>query len=238
MLTLRKQWFKPTAAEMLWYLSGSTNVEGLHAHDVHVWDQWATPETAGTLGWRDGELGPIYGAQWRDFGGRVYKPGIIEHVKGFDQISYILKLLRENPHSKRGRVVGWNTPDMERCFVATCHGDLFFSVLGEQLHMEMVQRSGDAPIGVPFNTAAYALLLLMFAQCLSLQPGVFSHHIWDAHVYEDQEDGVRAMLQREPKTYPTLKINPDVTDMFAFTLDDFELVGYDPHPVIRIPVAT
>lgn len=239
MLTLRKLWFKPILAEILWYLSGSTNVKDLHAMGVHVWDQWATEDTAGSLGYTDGELGPIYGAQWRDFGGRVYYPdGTISHISGFDQIAWVGKLLRDNPLTKRARVIAWHPADMERCFVATCHGDLYFHVFGDQLDMVMVQRSGDVPIGVPFNTAGYALLLMMMAQVLDLKPGKLYHNIIDAHLYENQVPAMQEMIARESFPYPKVAMNPDIKNIFAFGLDDFQLVGYECHPKMQIPVAT
>lgn len=239
MLTLRKTWFKAAAAELLWYLSGSTNANDLRAIGAKVWDRWDTAETAGSMGWADGELGPIYGAQWRDFGGRVYYPGgLVGHIRGFDQIAWVINLLKTEPNTKRAKVIGWHPADMQRCFVACCHGDLNFQVWGDRLHMEMSQRSGDAPIGVPFNTACYALLLLLMAQVTGYKPGTFYHHIWDPHIYEDQVPAMRELIKREPLPYPSIKINPDIGDIFAFTLDDFELVNYQSHPAMDVPVAT
>lgn len=220
--------FRGMTGELLWFLSGSTSLDDLHRHyGIKFWDQWGPPSEE--MGFPPGELGPIYGKQWRSFDG-----GGPETV---DQITQLVERLKNNPDSRRHRVTNWNPVEVEQVFIAPCHGD-FYCFHGEgELSLMMIQRSADLPVGVPFNIAEYALLLLMLAQITGLKAKDYVHVLADAHVYNDQAPLVPEQLEREPRPLPRVRINPDVKDLFAFTQDDFELVDYEPHPPIRYPVA-
>lgn len=236
--TTRRANFSYIVTELLWFLSGSTNIRDLQAAGNPIWDLWDSAETNGSLDLAPGEMGPIYGAQWRDFGGRVYMPGgVIHHVPGTDQISRLVEGLRSNPHGNRHKVVSWHPRDMDRCFVACCHGDFTCWVIDDRLDLHMTQRSADLPVGVPYNTASYSLLLLMLAQVTGLKPGTFHHTLEYAHVYDDQLHAMERLLQREPRPLPQISLRrPEETDIFAFRENDFELTGYDPHPFFKVPV--
>lgn len=239
LMTVRKIGLKPILAELLWFLSGSTNNNDLVKLGAHIWDPWATDETAGSMGYKYGELGPIYGAQWRNFGARtILADGTVHHGRGFDQITALVEEIKTRPHSKRMMVTSWHPADMERCFVATCHGIFHCSVEGDLLNLHMFQRSGDVPVGIPFNIASYSLLVMMLAQVTALQPGRFYHTISDAHVYEHQLPAMKQLLERDPMPYPSVRLNPDIDNIFDFGMEDFELVGYQSHPKLEVPVAT
>lgn len=221
--------WKAMVCELLWFLSGSTNVKDLHKHDVHFWDIWATPEICESLGLEIGDLGPIYGKQWRDFDG-----GGIHNV---DQITNVINDIKENPDSRRLVVTSWNPKEVNEVFVAPCHCFFKFFHADGELSLHLFQRSADVPIGVPFNIAEYSLLLLMVAQVTGLKPGEFIHTISDAHIYLDQVSGAEKQLVRKPKSLPRVMINSAVENIFDFKFEDFSLEGYDPHPKIKIPVA-
>ena len=226
--SLKGSW-KSLVYELLWFLSGSTNIADLNKNGVHFWDIWATPEICASLGLSPGELGPIYGKQWRAFNGAGEKP--------VDQIARLIQDLKTNPDSRRLVVSSWNPVDAGKVFVAPCHCFFkFFHAEGE-LSLHLFQRSADVPIGVPFNIAEYSLLLMMVAQVTGLKPKEFVHTLSDAHIYLDQVDAMKELLTREPRPLPTVKINPDVKDIFDFKFEDFTLENYDPHPPIKIPVA-
>jgi len=187
---------------------------------VSIWDEWAD---------ENGDLGPVYGYQWRSWpaaGGR--------HI---DQISQVLDQLRNNPDSRRIIVSAWNVGDVDNMALPPCHAFFQFYVAGGRLSCQLYQRSADIFLGVPFNIASYALLTMMMAQATGLQPGEFVHTLGDAHLYANHLEQARIQLQREPRPLPTMKINPDVKDLFAFGFGDFELLDYDPHPHIKAPVA-
>ena len=226
--SLKGSW-KSMVYELLWFLSGSTNIADLNKNDVHFWDMWATPEISGKMGYPPGELGPIYGKQWRAFNGGGDKP--------VDQIARLIDDLKRNPDSRRHVVSSWNPVDADRVFVAPCHCFFkFFHAQGE-LSLHLFQRSADVPIGVPFNIAEYSLLLLMVAQIVGMKPKEFVHTLSDTHIYLDQVDAMKELLNRTPKKLPHVKINPNVKNIFDFKYEDFELVDYDPHPGMKIPVA-
>ncbi|MEM1213280.1 MAG: thymidylate synthase [Planctomycetota bacterium] len=228
-LTTKKLHLRSIIHELLWFLSGDTNIKYLRENGVTIWDEWADA---------DGDLGPVYGYQWRSFP----KPG----GGGVDQINGVLESLRDRPESRRHVVCAWNPGMVEDMALPPCHCLFQFHVTpadaeaGREvpvLSCQLYQRSADIFLGVPFNIASYALLTLMLAQVLGYAPGEFVHTLGDAHLYHNHFDQAREQLSREERPLPTMRLNPAVTDLFAFTYDDFELVGYDPHPAIKAPVA-
>ena len=220
LVTTKKLHMKSIVYELLWFLRGDTNVRYLQEHGVSIWDDWADPA---------GELGPVYGHQWRSWptpgGGHV------------DQISQLLDEIRRNPDSRRLMVSAWNVADIPRMALAPCHVLFQFYVAEGRLSCQLYQRSADAFLGVPFNIASYALLTLMVAQVTGYQPGEFIHTFGDAHLYTNHLDAARLQLTREPRPLPTIRLNPAVTSLFDFTYEDFEVLGYDPHPHIPGKVA-
>lgn len=220
LVTTKKLHMKSIVYELLWFLRGDTNVGYLQEHGVSIWDDWADPA---------GELGPVYGHQWRSWptpgGGHV------------DQISQLLDEIRRNPDSRRLMVSAWNVADIPRMALAPCHVLFQFYVAEGRLSCQLYQRSADAFLGVPFNIASYALLTLMVAQVTGYQPGEFIHTFGDAHLYNNHLDAARLQLTREPRPLPTIRLNPAVTSLFDFTYEDFEVLGYDPHPHIPGKVA-
>ena len=220
LVTTKKLHMKSIVYELLWFLRGDTNVRYLQEHGVSIWDDWADPA---------GELGPVYGHQWRSWptpgGGHV------------DQISQLLDEIRRNPDSRRLMVSAWNVADIPRMALAPCHVLFQFYVAEGRLSCQLYQRSADAFLGVPFNIASYALLTLMVAQVTGYQPGEFIHTFGDAHLYNNHLDAARLQLTREQRPLPTIRLNPAVTSLFDFTYEDFEVLGYDPHPHIPGKVA-
>lgn len=227
-LTTKKLHLRSIIHELLWFLRGDTNVQYLQQHGVSIWDEWADPET--------GELGPVYGRQWRSFP----KPGG-GHV---DQITQVVESIRNNPNSRRHLVCAWNPGQIEEMALPPCHALFQFYVAppddGQgkgRLSCQLYQRSADVFLGVPFNIASYALLTLMIAQVTDLAPGEFVHTLGDAHLYSNHFEQARTQLERTPRTLPTMAINPEVNDLFAFTFEDFTLQDYDPYPTIKAPIA-
>jgi thymidylate synthase len=225
-----KSSFKAAVIELLWFLSGESRVDFLHKHGVHLWDQWATPEICAMHGLEPGDLGRIYGPQWRHW--RTTTGGEI------DQIQTVVNDLNRNPDSRRLVVTAWNPEDVDNVFVAPCHCLFKFFHAEGQLDLHLWQRSADVPIGVPFNIAEYALLLMMMAQVTGLTAGELVHDTSDTHIYNNQIDQMHELLTRSPRKLPTVSINPDVKDIFSFRFEDFELKNYNPHSPIKIPVAT
>ena len=220
LVTTKKVHLKSIIHELLWFLRGETNIRPLQDAGVRIWDEWAA---------EDGDLGPIYGYQWRSWptpdGGHV------------DQIRQVLEEIRRNPDSRRLIVSAWNVADVPRMALAPCHTLFQFYVVEGRLSCQLYQRSADLFLGVPFNIASYALLTMMMAQVTGLAPGDFVHTFGDAHLYVNHLDQVRLQLSREPRPLPRMQLNPDVTDFLAFRYEDFDLQGYDPHPPIPAPVA-
>lgn len=219
LLTTKRVHTRSVFGELLWFLRGDTNVEWLHANDISIWDEWADA---------DGELGPIYGRQWRSWptrGGEV------------DQISQVVEAIRADPDSRRHIVSAWNVAELDDMALPPCHALFQFYVADGRLSCQLYQRSADVFLGVPFNIASYALLTHMVAQVCGLRPGEFVHTLGDAHLYCNHLEQTRRQLTRAPRGLPTLRLNPEVTDLFDFTLADIELTGYDPHPAIKAPVA-
>jgi thymidylate synthase len=220
LLTTKKVHLKSVIHELLWFLQGSTNVSYLRAHGVTIWDEWADAQ---------GELGPVYGSQWRSWptpdGGHI------------DQIAEVVAQIRRNPDSRRLVVSAWNPADIPKMALAPCHALFQFYVADGRLSCQLYQRSADLFLGVPFNIASYALLTLMVAQVTGLKPGEFVHTFGDVHLYLNHVEQADLQLAREPRPLPVLKLNPAVKDLFSFRYEDFELLGYDPHPAIRAPIA-
>ena len=219
LLTTKKLHLKSIIHELLWFLAGDTNVASLNANGVTIWDEWADD---------DGELGPIYGRQWRSW----HAPGL-----DIDQISRAEQMIREEPESRRIIVSAWNVADLERMALPPCHVLFQFYVADGRLSCQLYQRSADVFLGVPFNLASYAVLTMMMAQVTSLEPGEFIHTFGDVHLYMNHLEQAQLQLSREPRALPTMHLNPRVDSILGFTYDDFELVGYDPHPHIPAPVA-
>lgn len=220
LLTTKKVHFKSIAIELLWFLRGETNVRWLQERGVTIWDEWAD---------ENGDLGPVYGKQWRRWEG----PDGTE----IDQLSTILDQIRTNPASRRLIVSGWNPVDVPNMALPPCHTLYQFNVADGKLSCQLYQRSADMFLGVPFNIASYALLTAMVAKVCGLEPGEYIHTFGDAHIYSNHMDQVREQLSRTPRQLPRLTLNPDATDLFAFEYEDIALEGYDPYPRIAAPVA-
>ncbi|MCM1117536.1 MAG: thymidylate synthase [Pseudoflavonifractor sp.] len=220
LLTTKKLHLKSIIYELLWFLRGDTNIKYLNDHGVSIWDEWAGP---------DGDLGHIYGYQWRSW--PDYDGG---HI---DQITRALNTIRRSPDSRRIIVSAWNVADIPSMKLPPCHALFQFYVADGRLSLQLYQRSADCFLGVPFNIASYALLLMMMAQATGLSPGEFIHTLGDAHLYLNHLPQARLQLSREPRPLPQMKLNPEVTDLFGFTFNDFTLEGYDPHPHIKAAVS-
>ena len=220
LLTTKKVHLKSIIYELLWFLRGDTNVRWLQEHGVRIWNEWAD---------ENGELGPVYGHQWRSW--PDYNGG---HI---DQISEVIEQIKNNPNSRRLIVSAWNVADINNMNLPPCHILFQFYVADGKLSCLLYQRSADTFLGVPFNIASYALLTMMIAQVCGLEPGEFVHTTGDTHIYLNHFNQVREQLSREPRPLPTMKLNPDIKNIFDFKYEDFELVGYDPWPAIKAPVA-
>ncbi len=220
LLTTKKLHLKSIIHELLWFLSGDTNIRYLREHGVRIWDEWADA---------DGNLGPVYGAEWRSWatpdGGSI------------DQIAQVVDQIRHTPDSRRLIVTAWNPADVEKQALPPCHCLFQFYVADGRLSCQMYQRSADIFLGVPFNIASYALLTMMMAQVTGLRPGDFVHTLGDAHLYLNHIDQARLQLGRDPRPLPQMRINPEVNSIFDFAYADFALEGYDPHPHIKAEVA-
>ena len=220
LLTTKKLHLKSIVYELLWFLAGDTNIKYLNEHGVSIWNEWANEA---------GDLGPVYGYQWRNWpdgsGGTI------------DQISQVVEQIRTNPDSRRLIVSAWNPADVAKMALPPCHVLFQFYVAGGRLSCQLYQRSADVFLGVPFNIASYSLLLLMVAHVTGLQPGDFVHTFGDVHLYNNHFEQARTQLEREPRRLPTMRITRDVSSIFDFRFDDFELSDYEPHPHIRAPVA-
>lgn len=220
LLTTKKLHLKSIIYELLWFLRGDTNVRYLQEHGVRIWNEWADA---------DGELGPVYGHQWRSW--PDYDGGTI------DQIALVQQQIRTNPDSRRLIVSAWNVAEVNRMALPPCHTLFQFYVADGRLSLQLYQRSADIFLGVPFNIASYALLLLMMAQATGLQPGCFVHTLGDAHIYLNHLEQVQLQRTREPRTLPTMLLNPDIHDVFDFQYEDFQLINYNPYPHIAGAVA-
>ncbi|MGA9533753.1 MAG: thymidylate synthase [Anaerolineales bacterium] len=220
LITTKKLYTKGIIYELLWMLQGDTNIQFLVDHGVHIWDEWADEE---------GDLGPVYGAQWRSWRG---SEGAV-----VDQISWVVDEIQRNPNSRRLIVSAWNPSEIANMALPPCHTLFQFNVTDGRLSCQLYQRSGDLFLGVPFNIASYALLTAMIAQVTGLQPGTFVHTLGDAHLYLNHLEQARTQLTREPRSLPDLKLNPAVEDLFDFEYQDIEILNYQPHPHIRAAVS-
>ena len=220
LLTTKKLHLKSIIHELLWFLTGDTNVKALNDEGVTIWDDWAD---------ENGELGPVYGHQWRSW------PAT--DGRGIDQIAGVIESIKTDPNSRRHIVSAWNPADVEKMALPPCHCLFQFYVLDGHLSCQLYQRSADVFLGVPFNIASYALLTIMVAQVTDLQPGDFVHTFGDAHLYANHIEQADIQLSRQLRTLPTMTLNADITDIFGFTYGDFTLEGYRPHPHIAAPIA-
>ena len=219
-ITTKKLHLRSIIHELLWFLKGDTNIAYLKENKVSIWDEWAD---------ENGDLGPVYGSQWRSWPTR--------NGEYIDQIQGILKQIKETPDSRRIIVYAWNVGELSGMALPPCHAFFQFYVADNKLSCQLYQRSADTFLGVPFNIASYALLTMMIAQVCELELGDFVHTLGDAHLYSNHLDQAKLQLEREFRPLPTMKINPDIKDLFAFKYEDFELLNYDPHPHIKAAVA-
>jgi thymidylate synthase len=220
LVTTKKAHLRSIIYELLWFLKGDTNIQYLRDNKVTIWDEWAD---------ENGDLGPVYGAQWRHWK--------TSDGREIDQIKNVVNAIKTNPNSRRHLVVAFNPGEVDKMALPPCHAFFQFNVSGDKLSCQLYQRSADIFLGVPFNIASYALLTMMVAQVCDLKPGEFIHTLGDAHLYRNHLDQAKLQLTREPRPLPTMKINSAVKNIFEFKYEDFELVGYDPHPPIKAEVA-
>ncbi len=219
-VTTKKLHFRSIIYELLWFLAGDTNIKYLNENGVTIWDEWAD---------QHGDLGPVYGYQWRSWP--------TADGRAIDQITSLLYQLKTNPHSRRHIVSAWNVADVDSMALPPCHCLFQFYVADGQLSCQLYQRSADIFLGVPFNIASYALLTLMVAQVTGYEPGEFIHTLGDAHLYQNHLEQARQQLTRQPYPLPQMRLNSDVTDLFNFRYEDFELIHYQCHPSIKAPIA-
>jgi thymidylate synthase len=236
LLTTKKIHLKSIIHELLWFVSGQTHVGHLQEVGVSIWDEWATAEQTARFGRKEGDLGPVYGHQWRNFGATEREDGSYER-DGFDQLSYVLDQIRDNPYSRRLILSGWNPSEAERVALPPCHTLFQFYVSGGRLSCQLYQRSADVFLGVPFNIASYALLTMMIASVSDLEPGDFIHTFGDVHLYSNHIEQARLQLSRQPRPQPTMLIDPSVENLFDFRYEHFQLKDYLPYPRIKAPVA-
>jgi thymidylate synthase len=220
LITTKKLYLKGIIAELLWFLRGDTNIKYLKDNNVNIWNEWAD---------KNGDLGPVYGAQWRSWGA--------PSGEKIDQISEILESLKNNPDSRRHIVCAWNVGEISKMALPPCHCLFQFYVANSKLSCQLYQRSADIFLGVPFNISSYALLTLMLCQVLGYKPGEFVHTFGDLHLYKNHIEQAELQLSREPRLLPKMNINPNVKDLFAFKLEDFTLENYNPWPAIKADVA-
>ena len=236
LLTTKKVHFKSIVYELFWFLSGSTHVDYLQENGVRIWNEWSTAEQTARFNRPAGDLGPVYGHQWRNYGATKDENGIYNN-DGIDQITQVVEQIKNNPNSRRLIVSGWNPGEAEQVALPPCHTLFQFFVADNKLSCQLYQRSADLFLGVPFNIASYALLTNMVAQVCGLEVGEFVWTGGDCHIYQNHREQVELQLTRELYTLPTLTLNPDVTDIFAFNYDDISVDGYESHPAIKAKVA-
>ena len=220
LLTTKKVHLRSIIHELLWFIAGDTNIKYLHDNKVTIWDEWAD---------ENGELGPVYGHQWRSWA--------TPQGDKIDQLANVVEQLKKNPNSRRHIVSAWNPGEVDNMALPPCHAMFQFYVADNKLSCQLYQRSADVFLGVPFNIASYALLTQMIAQVCGYELGEFVHTLGDTHIYLNHFEQVETQLSREPRELPKMEINPDVKSIFDFKYEDFNLINYDPHPVIKAPIA-
>lgn len=220
LLTTKKVHLRSIIYELLWFIQGNTNIKYLNDNGVNIWNEWADEK---------GNLGPVYGKQWRHW--------VTPEGKEIDQLAQVIEDIKKNPNSRRLIVTAWNPADVGKMALPPCHSLFQFYVAQGKLSLQLYQRSADTFLGVPFNIASYSLLLMMVAQVTNLTPKEFVHTFGDAHIYNNHVEQVKEQLSREPKPLPTMKLNPKVKDITKFVFEDFTLENYDPHPAIKAPIA-
>ena len=236
LLTTKKLHTKSIIHELLWFLRGETHVKPLQDAGVRIWNEWATPEQTARFGRTEGNLGPVYGHQWRNYGATLRPDGTYE-ADGVDQIERLLRDIARTPNSRRLIVTGWNPKEAEQVALPPCHTLFQFYVQDGELSCQLYQRSADVFLGVPFNIASYALLTMMIAHVTGLRPGDFVHTFGDAHLYKNHLEQAKLQLTRAPRPLPRLRIAPEARDLFALRFEDIVLEGYDPHPHIAAEVS-
>jgi thymidylate synthase len=236
LLTTKKVHLRSIVHELLWFIAGETRNDYLQKRDVTIWNEWATPEQTAKFGRQGGDLGPVYGHQWRNFGATKREDGTYAR-DGVDQLARVIHEIRTNPSSRRLLVTGWNPREADQVALPPCHTLFQFYVQDGELSCQLYQRSADVFLGVPFNIASYALLTLMVAQVTDLRPAEFVHTFGDAHLYNNHLEQAKLQLTRAPRPLPKLQLDPSVKDLFAFRYESFKLEGYDPHPHIKAEVS-
>ena len=236
LLTTKKVHFKSIVYELFWFLSGSTHVDYLQQNNVRIWNEWATADQTARFNRPAGDLGPIYGHQWRNYGATKREDGSYDN-DGVDQITEVIEQIKTNPNSRRLIVSGWNPKEADQVALPPCHTLFQFFVADNKLSCQLYQRSADLFLGVPFNIASYALLTHMVAQVCGLEVGEFVWTGGDCHIYQNHREQVELQLTRSLYELPTLTLNPDIKDIFAFTFDDISIEGYESHPAIKAKVA-
>ncbi|MBP8816153.1 thymidylate synthase [Psychrobacter sp.] len=236
LLTTKKVHFKSIVYELFWFLSGSTHVDYLQENNVRIWNEWATADQTARFNRPAGDLGPIYGHQWRNYGATKREDGSYDN-DGVDQITEVIEQIKTNPNSRRLIVSGWNPKEADQVALPPCHTLFQFFVADNKLSCQLYQRSADLFLGVPFNIASYALLTHMVAQVCGLEVGEFVWTGGDCHIYQNHREQVELQLTRSLYELPTLTLNPDIKDIFAFTFDDISVEGYESHPAIKAKVA-
>ncbi|HEY0881876.1 MAG TPA: thymidylate synthase [Archangium sp.] len=236
LLTTKKVHLKSIVHELLWFVRGETHVEPLQKVGVSIWDEWATAEQTARFGRQAGDLGPVYGHQWRNFGATKNADGSYQR-DGVDQLANLVRDIEQKPQSRRLIISGWNPKEAEQVALPPCHTLFQFYVQDDEVSCHLYQRSADLFLGVPFNIASYALLTLMVAHATGKKPGDFVHSFGDVHLYSNHLEQAKEQLSRTPRPLPRMKLNPARTNLFEFQFEDFTLEGYDPHPAIKAPVA-
>lgn len=236
LLTTKKVHFKSIVYELFWFLSGSTHVDYLQENNVRIWNEWATADQTARFNRPAGDLGPIYGHQWRNYGATKREDGSYDN-DGVDQITEVIEQIKTNPNSRRLIVSGWNPKEADQVALPPCHTLFQFFVADNKLSCQLYQRSADLFLGVPFNIASYALLTHMVAQVCGLEVGEFVWTGGDCHIYQNHREQVELQLTRSLYELPTLTLNPDIKNIFAFTFDDISIEGYESHPAIKAKVA-
>jgi len=236
LLTTKKLHLRSIIHELLWFISGNTKVDYLKNHDVTIWDEWATEEQCNKFSRQVGDLGPIYGHQWRNFGATLLEDGSYRN-DGYDQLEALIRQINTDPSSRRLIISGWNPKEADQVALPPCHTLFQFYVQDGELSCQMYQRSADTFLGVPFNIASYSLLTMMLAQTCGLKLGEFIHTIGDAHLYLNHLDQAKLQLTRAPRPLPNMFLNPEKLSLWDFEYDDFKLLNYDPHPSIKADIS-